>query len=93
MPQVVVPPPDLTEPDGIRRFWWPFYVTWSPDSTTLLYAAWGEPRDRAADDYTNGYLAVPVDAETPPIVLIEADVSPYGGALKLHFQSWNRERG
>jgi Tol biopolymer transport system component len=94
MPQVVVPPPDLTAPDGIRRWWWPFYVTWSPDSTTLLYAAWGEPLDeRATDDYTNAILAVRVDGATPPAILAETDVRPYGGVLKLHLQSWNRQQG
>ena len=59
--QLVIPPPETAGPNGTTR-WYPDRVTWSPDSTTLLYGAWN---DQGGD----GLIAVPVDGETSPVVL------------------------
>ena len=92
MPQVVTPAPATAEPDGTTLLWWPFYVIWSPDSTTLLYGAWALTNDVEVISL----VAVPVDGEAAPVVLTDTSdltISPYSGVLRLHFQSWSRQQG
>lgn len=56
--QTVIKPP---ETDGQK--WYPFTVTWSPDGTTLLYAAWSMN--------VSGVLSIPADEPSDVTVLIE----------------------
>jgi hypothetical protein len=54
------------------RLWFPTAVTWSPDSTALLYRAWGQPYgwpDEGTD--ASAVITVPVTGSTPPTVLYE----------------------
>jgi hypothetical protein len=86
MPQVVIPPPETTGPDGTTRLWYPFNVTWSPDSTTLLYGAWAMTNDD--DGFLNSLVAVPLDGETPPVALYDGpDLSVYGAYPRVPFHS------
>jgi len=90
MAQVVIPPPETPQPDGTTMLWWPFYVTWSPDSTTLLYGAWS---DSAIPEQVVP-IAVRVDHQSPPVVLSPtSNLAPYDGVLRLHYQSWSRQQG
>lgn len=50
------------------RAWYPFTVSWSPDGTTLLYAAW-RLDGRALP---GGVIAVPVDRPSDVTVLTDA---------------------
>ena len=93
MAQVVIPPPATTDADGTRWLWYPYNVTWSPDSTTLLYGAWADA-GISEDDEVISLLAVRVDGETPPVVLYNAlDLSVYDGNPRVPFQSWSRQQG
>jgi Tol biopolymer transport system component len=80
--EVVIPPPQTTGPNGQPRWWYPYNVTWSPDGTTLLYNAW-------SGGTQSGLVAVPLDAETPPVVLSE-DLAVSGSVNA--FQSWGRQQ-
>jgi hypothetical protein len=78
----VISPPETTSTDGTKLYWYPFNVTWSPDSTTLLYNA------------SSALLAVRVDGETPPVILYDdLDISVYDGRPLVSFQSWSQQRG
>ena len=48
MAQLVIPPPHTTSPSASRQYWYPYTVTWSADSTTLLYDAWEDSADSRA---------------------------------------------
>ena len=91
--QVVIPPPQTTGPDGQPIWWYPYSVTWSPDGTTLLYYAWPEAADRPLTIPDSGVVAVPLDGETPPVVL-SGDLGPdaYSGYPWLPIQSWGRQQ-
>ena len=45
MAQVVVSPPETTSTSRDKQYWYPYNVIWSPDSTALLYGAWGVHHD------------------------------------------------
>jgi hypothetical protein len=69
--------------------WFPYSVTWSADSATLLYLAWtGDPYQ---DAYSDGLLAVPVSGAEPPLILVESveGIRVYGGFPMNNFQSWS----
>jgi dipeptidyl aminopeptidase/acylaminoacyl peptidase len=85
-PQVVIPPPQTTGPDGQPMWWYPFVVTWSPDGNSLLYYAWAESDDGFAQ--ADSVVAVSLDGETPPVVL-SGDLRAGGSANA--FQSWGRQ--
>ena len=68
--------------------WFPYSVTWSADSATLLYLGWTS--DPFQDAYADGLLVVPVSGSTPPVVLEESaeGINVYGGSPMNNFQSW-----
>jgi hypothetical protein len=93
MPQRVIPPPETTGPDGVRLFWYPFNVIWSPDSTTLLYSAWAiiHGSDAVNDIELDALVAVPVDGDEPPVVLYDGlDLAVYGAYPRVPFHSWSQ---
>ena len=55
------------------RLWFPTTVAWSPDSTTLLYLAWGQPYGWPDErtDGAFGVIAVPVTDASTSTVLYE----------------------
>ncbi|GAA2972643.1 hypothetical protein JOD63_000137 [Microbacterium terrae] len=69
--------------------WYPYSVTWSPDSSTLLYVGWST--DPSGADYTDGLALVPMDGSGPPTVLHEAPdgLDAYPGSPMNYFQSWS----
>jgi Tol biopolymer transport system component len=81
--ETVIAPP---EADG--HVWYPFTVSWSPDGTTLLYAAW------RADEETlpGGVIAVPADTPSDAVVLIDAidPVPNYYSHRWVAVQMWGR---
>jgi Tol biopolymer transport system component len=83
----VISPPETTSTDGTKLYWYPFNVSWSPDSTTLLYAAWAETQPEPIS-----LLAVRVDGESPPVMIYDdLDISVYDGYPRVSFQSWSRQ--
>ena len=64
----VIAPPHTSQ-GGEARAWAPYSVSWSPDSTTLLYIAWSSS---LSADYSHGILAVPVDSAEPAVILEDA---------------------
>jgi len=67
---------------GQPRQWFPYGVSWSPDSLTLLYVAWTNPGD--------GIVAVPVDGATRPVILYDAlSVTAHSGKPWNSSQSWS----
>jgi dipeptidyl aminopeptidase/acylaminoacyl peptidase len=71
--------------------WFPYVVTWAPDSAALLYLAWGETQVAVAGgEYVDGLVAVPVDG-TAPEVLFESSswIDVYAGFPRNNFQSWS----
>jgi Tol biopolymer transport system component len=78
--QTVIPPPQTF--GGQTGRWFPYSVSWSPDSLTLLYVAWASTG--------GGVLAVPVDGATPPTILADAlGVAGHGVEPWNTFQSWS----
>ena len=73
------------ETDG--QLWYPFTVSWSPDGTTLLYAAWAD--DGEGED---GVIAVPADMPSDARVLSDS-IDP-GGSWShrwTRIQMWGRQ--
>jgi Tol biopolymer transport system component len=64
---------------GADAFSWPYRVTWSPDGSHLLYAAWG-----------GVLIAVPLDLTSAPVVLYEGEIAGYGDGYHLASQVWGR---
>jgi Tol biopolymer transport system component len=107
MDQLVIPPPHIMSSSGTRQYWYPYTVTWSSDSTTLLYDAWEDSADsrarlEAMDSRARleaeleccALLAVRVDGETPPINLYGAQ-PPRGndGFPPVPLHSWSPQQG
>jgi Tol biopolymer transport system component len=84
--EVVIEPP---ETGGAP--WYPFTVTWSPDGTTLLYAAWTEDGRRLP----GGVIAVPADDPGDVTVLTDAidPVPRYNSHQWAPPQMWGRQSG
>jgi Tol biopolymer transport system component len=84
--ETVIEPPQA---DGHK--WYPFTVSWSPDGTTLLYAAWN------IDDQTlpEGVIAVPADMPSDATVLLDAagPVQNYPSHRWAPIQMWGRQPG
>jgi len=79
--RAVVQPPQ-TSVAGQLRQWFPYSVSWSPDSRSLLYLAWSSS--------ASGILAVPVNTSTPPMILEDTlGVTGHGGEPWNTFQSWS----
>jgi hypothetical protein len=84
----VIQPPHTAGPDG-PYYWYPFSVSWSPDSTTLLYVAWAESVNQQPPDGYNGVVAVPIDTTRPATLVTLADSTHYPVAWSST-QSWGR---
>jgi Tol biopolymer transport system component len=82
--QTVLAPPRTTV-GGESGQWFPYSVSWSPDSRTLLYLAWSR--------LGTVLLAVPMDSATPPVILGDAGgVAGHGGEpWNTSFQSWSQK--
>ncbi len=73
--------------------WYPDVVWWSPDGTTLLYAAWSEEGPGRAGIAGGGLIAVPADRPNDATVLI-AGSRPVPDAYShpwAPIQMWGRE--
>ena len=90
--ETVIAPPEIDGSDGQAR-WYPYYVTWSPDGTTLLYAAWGQATG-GGPTLPIGVIAVPAD--TPTDVTVLTDAVPVTGDYSHRWapiQMWGRQPG
>ena len=91
--QVVIPPPQTTGPVGQPIWWYPVRV--SPGRLTAPHCsiyAWPEADDPTARS-RNGIVAVPLDGETPPVVLSgDLGADAYSGYPWLPIQSWGRQQ-
>lgn len=78
---------EAPETDGQR--WWPFTVSWSPDGTTLLYAAWTEEDETLP----GGVIAVAADEPSSVAVLADAidPVPRYNSHPWGPVQMWGRQ--
>ncbi|WP_243074142.1 hypothetical protein [Microbacterium sp. SS28] len=74
--------------DGAAAPWFPYSVTWSPDSSTLLYLGWS--CDVNCESYVDGLIAVPVADSTQTVVLYETTdaIDAYPASPMNNFQSW-----
>ena len=96
---VTVSDGDPTDPVGMVRLiaaprigdgspWYPYSVTWSPDSSRLLYLGWWvEPDDQS---YADGLIVVPLDGSEPTVLYESSSngVDPYAGSPMNNYQSW-----
>ena len=82
--ETVIEPPKA---DGHE--WYPFTVSWSPDGTTLLYAAWNFD----GETLPGGVVAVPADMPSDATVLIDSidPVPNYYGHRWAPIQMWGRQ--
>ena len=88
--EVVLPPLRLPGADA-SAVWFPYFVTWSPDGTQLLYTAWGGGSETSL-------IALPIDDPSAAVLLHDAsgmshegpDISVYAGDGALPTQSWGR---
>lgn len=88
--QVIMPPPQTTGPDG-PIWWYPWSVTSSPNGTTLRCLAWAAAQSAPTIPHSE-IVAVPVDGETPPVVLSgDLEAAVYSGFPWLPIQSWGRQ--
>lgn len=81
----------IEPPKAEGHKWYPLTVSWSPDGTTLLYAAWN------FDDQTTpeGVIAVPADMPSDATVLIDAagPEQNYFSHRWAPIQMWGRQPG
>lgn len=81
----------IEAPEADGKLWYPFTVSWSPEGTTLLYAAWTE------DDETlpGGVIAVSADDPSKVTVLTDAidPVPNYYSHQWTPTQMWGRRPG
>ena len=76
----------IEPPKAEGQEWYPFTVSWSPDGTTLLYAAWTRVSD--------GVIAVPADKPSAATVLIHSvDSIDYNSHRWSAIQMWGRQPG
>jgi Tol biopolymer transport system component len=86
--ETVIAPPQTDGSSGPAR-WYPFFVTWSPDGTTLLYTAWSD-----ASGGSPGVLAVPADTPTDISALTVDAINPIVGDYSHRWapiQMWGRQ--
>ena len=72
--------------------WYPFTVSWSPDGTSLLYAAWNGDGETLPG---GGVIAVPAEMPSDATVLIDS-IDPVPNVyshLWAPIQMWGRQPG
>jgi hypothetical protein len=91
IPKDVVIPFEATT-SGSHESFYPWRVTWSPDSEYLLYLAWeggGEPAP--------ALVAIPADLKRPPVVVAQMEgIVPndgYPDTTLVPIQTWGRSPG
>src|SRR4051794_2380069 len=72
--------------------WYPFSVSWSPDGTTLLYAAWFEPGGRVGDEGA-GVIVVPADRPRKATLLTDTLLPTSSQSNWGPSQMWGRQPG
>jgi Tol biopolymer transport system component len=86
--QVVIPSEATSS--GSHASFYPWHVTWSPDSEYLLYMAW----ERGGDDSGPALVAVPADLDEPPVVVAQLKgIVPrdgYPDTTLVPIQAWGR---
>jgi Tol biopolymer transport system component len=86
--RTIAPPMD----NGSKhRHWYPYAVWWSPDGTTLLYAAWSEDNRAHPDPQPRGWIAVPADRPGDATVLISGTGPPDVHDHQWVIQMWGRQ--
>jgi Tol biopolymer transport system component len=88
----------IAPPTAEGHVWYPFTVAWSPDGTSLLYAAWhtdGEPTPDGGKTAPGGVVAFPADRPDRAQVLVDAidPVPDYYSHRWAATQMWGREPG
>ncbi|WP_404430263.1 hypothetical protein LG299_11325 [Microbacterium lacus] len=87
--QAMLPRPQVPDNDVEVVTWYPYSVTWSPDSSSLLYLGWPAPDDIEADfEWRDGLAIVSPDAASAPLVLYEGGIPVYIGRPMNVSQSW-----
>jgi Tol biopolymer transport system component len=80
---------------SVHSHWLPFAVWWSPDGTTLLYAAWSDAGPGYSGPVWSGLLAVSANRPNHATVLIasgiERDLVPSGTSHQWPIQMWGRQ--
>jgi Tol biopolymer transport system component len=91
--ETVIAPPQRDGPNGPESVY-PYFVTWSPDGTTLLYSAWNNLGDGGLTGSPSGVIAVPADTPTNWTELAPAMVptDPYSHPW-VPVQMWSRQPG
>jgi Tol biopolymer transport system component len=91
--EVVLPDLRLPGSDESDAAWYPWRVTWSPDGTELLYAAWSWEGPPVGEPERTALISLPLDRGSDPVVLHEdANLSVYDGdkGSTVPIQSWGR---
>ena len=84
-----IAPPVTNHSEQFR--WWPYAVWWSPDGTTLIYAAWSEAEPGHSGP--SGMIAVPADRPNHAKVLISG-IAPVPDVYSHQWapiQMWGRQ--
>jgi hypothetical protein len=75
---------------GSHGPFYPWHVSWSPDSEYLLYVAWG----RGDDDLGPALVAVPAELDREPIVVVQMEGMAvndgYPDTTLVPIQTWGR---
>jgi hypothetical protein len=87
--ETVIHAPQTPGPDG-PYYWSPFSVSWSPDSTMLLYDAWAGSVNQQPPNGYNGVVAVPIDTTRPATFITLAEPAHYYPGTWSSKQSWGR---
>jgi hypothetical protein len=89
--EVVLPDLRLPGSDGSDAAWYPWRVTWSPDGTELLYAAWSWEGPPVGEPERTALISLPLTGGSDPVELHEdTNLSVYDGdkGSTVPIQSW-----
>ncbi len=90
--ETVIEPPETDGPDGPIR-WYPYFVTWSPDGRTLLYAAWPRSEGGPASPERCCLVVVPADEPSESTVRDSNMTSGIYSHQWAATQMWGRQPG